>query len=291
MVLVLVVVGICVPCTLCATFLWCRHVLPRLRAQAASSKRASTKGAEEQSEPDEEEFLDGGDPIEEYLDATWQPGMDDHPEVELNPILTYKIDEEKRAALRAAAEASEEGDNPTRGVPGAIARLGWALDEDPNASKEEMRIKDTRRRMKNIEGYLARTFDADVSFVKAAQSTKVSGANGVRFGALDIAKQTADERVGGRRGSTMMIVAQKGREQLARYMAANPGGPMAARDPGAYGSQPDRRGSNMGSPMGDRRGSNMPARRNSTGRHGPGGADWGAATPASGFTGVLPEDV
>ena len=33
------------------------------------------------------------------------------------------------------------------------------------------------------------------------------------------------ERVGGRRQSALMMVAQKGRTQLANYMAANPAGP------------------------------------------------------------------
>ena len=241
-ILIIVLLIFCVPCSCCGTYLFYKHVLPKMRARASAAAAASKGAGDDEKDEEEAEDIksaDLDDMINTFLDPAWLQGMDDAPDLEINPVLKYKVDEEKRAAVRAAAEAAGEGgggSNSKQGVPGAIARLGWALDESQNASKEEQKNKEKRRAMKNIEGWVARTYEADVTYSTANTNTL---AGGVKFNALEMAKRTELERVGGRRQSALMMVAQKSRSQLANYMAANPGGsnPFGVQPGTNYGGQ------------------------------------------------------
>jgi len=232
-ILIIVLLVLCIPCTFCALYLFYKHVLPRMRAAAAEKAAAKGAGDDDKDEEDEDDKAKElhDDMINSFLDPAWLQGMDDAPDLEINPVLRYKVDEEKWAAMRAAAEAAGEGGSTAsgKGVPGAIARLGWALDESQNASKEEQKHKEKRRQMKNIEGWVARTYEADVTYSTANTNTL---AGGVKFNALQMAQRTELERVGGRRQSALMMVAQKSRSQLANYMQMNPSNFKA------YGVQP-----------------------------------------------------
>jgi hypothetical protein len=234
MLLLLAVLAICVPCSLCATYLWWKYVLPKLRERLKHAAAAKAdKGSDDKDEEDDEEEKEGKEEKEEvspeekltqFLDPAWLTGMDDSPDLEINPVIKYRVDEEKRAALRAAAEAAADGaggGEAWRGVPGAIARLGWSLDDKANQDKEELKFKENRRQMKNIEGFIARTYEANVSYETSTQST-LAGSN--TFNALEMAKRTQIERVGGQQQAALVMVAQKGRAQLAQYMMMNPTG-------------------------------------------------------------------
>lgn len=230
LIVIIVLLALCLLCSFCSTWLFCRHVLPSLRDGAASqqtmAKGAGADGDDDAADEDDEPE-DVVDTINSFLDPAWLQGMDDAPDLEINPVLRYKVDEEKREALRRAAEEAGQGGGSStaqRGVPGAIARLGWYLDDSKNDNKEEQRIKEKRRHMKNIEGFLQRTFEADVTHPTLSANTV---AGGVKFNALDMAKRTEVERVGGARESTLMLVAQKSRSQLAHYLATHPA--MAAQ--------------------------------------------------------------
>ena len=166
--------------------------------------------------------------MQSFLDPVWQHGMDDSPDLNINCVIKYRVDEEKKAALRKAKEASEGGGgHPMAGVPGAISRLGWYLE---NKSQEGSEAKEIRRAMKNIEGYFSRNFEVDGNFVADEKKPTLAGAG--RMTAVQMARRTEFERVGGRRSSVMVGVAKKGREQLANWTMANPQGA------GAFGVNP-----------------------------------------------------
>ena len=141
------------------------YVVPKLRASA--SKDAGSKSVASKAEGVEDDEPDEGDLISEeklaetlqsFLDPVWQHGMDDSPDLNINCVIKYRVDEEKKAALRKAKEASEEGGgHPMAGVPGAIS---WYLE---NKSQEGSEAKEIRRAMKNIEGYFSRNFEVDGS--------------------------------------------------------------------------------------------------------------------------------
>jgi hypothetical protein len=225
LVVIMVLLAFCLICSLCTAWLFCKHVMPGLRSGASSqeAKMASTGAAgEADAEAPEEEAEEATDMIDGFLDPAWLQGMDDAPDLEINPVLKHKVNEEKRDMLRRAAEEAGQGGggNAQRGVPGAIARLGWFLDDSNSENKEAQKQKEQRRQMKNIEGYLARTYEADVTY-SSVQPNTIAG--GTKFNAVDVARRTEIERVGGMRESNMMAHAQKSRNQLANYLATHPG--------------------------------------------------------------------
>lgn len=147
----------CILCSACATFLSWKYVLPQWRVSSQRHEKSHQPGDSEDDVTDDDErrrvVLDGI--IQNFLDPAWLQGLDDSPELEINPVLKYRVAEDKRAAVRAAAEAAGDGKgtgNPLRGVPGAISRLQWSLDGTGKGPSEESRNKEKRRTMKNIEG-------------------------------------------------------------------------------------------------------------------------------------------
>ena len=243
MFLLLIIVGSVAICfCLCTSCLCYLYVWPQLKERLAQGSSGSKTAEETQNDDDDDEGGESyADTIKSFLDAAWLQGMDDAVDLEINPVLKYKVDEEKRELVREAREgASGGGDgsvNPLRGVPGAIARLNWALDQTAADNKDEAVTKEKRRQMKTIEGYISRTFEVDVAY-ETVKSNALAG--GVRFNALEVAKRTEVERVGGRRGSTLALVAQQSRAQLNAYMIANPGGPQSSSALEAYGVQPPK---------------------------------------------------
>jgi len=226
LILIAILLVLVLICGFCATCLWCRHVLPRLRAQrAAASATAKAAGAGDDEKDDDDdgaqEEEEDDDTIGSFLDPAFVQGMDDSPELEINPVIKYRVKEEKKAALLAAASgtATSGGSNSMSGVPGALARLNWALDNKGDASKDAQMNKDIRREMKTIEGYISRTYEADVT---VTTGLKVTLAGGDKANALEVAKRTEIERYGGRRQSTLAVVAQQSRVQLANHLATNP---------------------------------------------------------------------
>lgn len=206
--------------------------MPNLRSSASSlDAKMAGSGAEGQAETEapEDEPEEPTDIIDKFLDPEWLHGMDDAPDLEINPVLKHKVYEEKREMLRRAAEeAGQGGGNAQRGVPGAIARLGWYLDDNNSENKEAQKQKEQRRQMKNIEGYLARTYEADVTYSNAHTNTI---AGGIKANALDVARRTEVERVGGERETKMILHAQQSRSQLATYLLTHPGSVGAFKRP------------------------------------------------------------
>jgi len=234
LILWLATLALCVPCSLGAICLFGYFVGPKIRdrlrsaAESASQGKNDKDGENDEANEDDHKVESSADTIAAFLDPAYLQGMDDSPDLEINPVIKYRVDEDKRAAVRAAQEAAESGadggTNNLRGVPGAIARLGWSLDgngKNGGDSKEELKNKENRRVMKNIEGFIARAYEADVSYESAGHNTLAGGA---KYNALEMARKTELDRIGGRRETALIVVAQKSRVQLANYMLANPNG-------------------------------------------------------------------
>jgi len=216
------------PCAICGCVLFKVFVVPILKkkladAKAAGAAKSDQEAEEEEDKDDEKEAPPAEDPLVHFLDNTYVTGMDDAAELEINPVMKYRVDEEKRAAVRAAADAAGEstqggGSNPMMGVPGAIARLGWSLNRK-DVTGDDKKQQDIKRNKKSIESYLARNWEGmDVSYQIGSKKT----AGGGMANALAMAQETAVKRVGGRRSSTLIMTAQKGRAQLAAALEQKP---------------------------------------------------------------------
>ena len=118
----------------------------------------------------------------EFLNAASTPGMDDHEDLKVNPVLLYVIEREKKLEkARAEAEAAAEGDGEGGGAAetsvkaddglkrdfkvSATKRLGWSL------SKDAAVAADTTKQVKNIEAYLSKSLDIDVKKTAMIRST------------------------------------------------------------------------------------------------------------------------
>ena len=76
-------------------------------------------------------------------------------------------------------------------------------------------------RVRSFRRFIGRAYEVDVTYQMENRRT-MAGRTGMN--ALQMAKSTEVKRVGGRRDSTLMSVAQASRAQLANYLAANPQG-------------------------------------------------------------------
>ena len=150
----------------------------------AAAAAAAAKAAEEAAKKEAEGEKDGGAlqdgedmnesnvNLEEYLNQQFTPGIDDHDDMLVNPVLVYVIEREKKeekirekeqrekeeAEGAAAAAADAAGDAEPQAAGGktsAIKRLGWSL-------KTEAGVADKAKLLKNIESHLNKSREIEV---------------------------------------------------------------------------------------------------------------------------------
>jgi len=119
--------------------------------------------------------------LDEFLNTMMTPGMDDSPDMKINPVMYYCVERAKREEkLRAEEEALAEGDGgqakkdekkddepaaPEHKVS-AIKRLGWSLSKDAAVAADGM------KQVKNVEAYLSKSLDVDVRKTPLVRATK-----------------------------------------------------------------------------------------------------------------------
>jgi len=127
------------------------------------------------------------------LNSDLVPGIDDHPEIEFNPVIAYQIKvstdaarkEKQRAQLIADGFDPDEMDDVAQeaagtGVkPNALAVLeanGARLTSMASSqSSDTMAREDRRRQLRTIDAYLAKEYNVDVVRVPAKKGTSESG--------------------------------------------------------------------------------------------------------------------
>ena len=162
------------------------------------------KDGEEQEGEDADLLLAGAQVNEsdvdllEFLNDANTPGLDDSPDMKVNPVLMYVIEREKklekaRAEAEAAAEGDGEGaaketsaaanDGPKKDFKvSATKRLGWSL------SKDAVVAADTTKQLKNVEAYLSKSLDIDVKKTAIVRATK---AGEKTHNALEVARMAS----------------------------------------------------------------------------------------------------
>ena len=192
----------------------------------------------------EMDLEDPGKAIEAFLDSQFTPGMDDSPDLEVNPVMLFRIEAGKKRAAsakanRRASRMSVCGGGAKTGQPGALSKLGWSMAAAAAAGA------DRAKQVKTVEAYLQRAEDVDVR-KKAAKRLTVAGKSSMNVYMVAEAtgkKQVA--RIGGRRASCMAGAAHMSRMQLAELAKKGKAGSTCMPTPSAL-PEPDDEGEEGG---------------------------------------------
>lgn len=198
----------------------------------------------------DEELPLGGPDIEEFLSTEQVTALEDHPDVEVNPIILYqvKLAKEQARADRVAKHLSElrdkyiaeglsedeivekllEGGEATgpstrqNALQLLISVGASVVPGGRGGNKESVDLQDRRRRLKNVESYLAQTMEVEVKKTKADKKN----AAGVKVkDAYDVARETSIVAFdGGRldRSAAQRSVAKAARNIYRGWMVRNP---------------------------------------------------------------------
>ena len=158
--------------------------------------------------------------VEDYLNVE-QSGLDDHPDLHVNPVLMYQIKLERdrqraeKARLERIALLGDVDGLTEEEINAKLAESEFTADAGPKtanalatlisvgarttavasgASAESQLIAERRRQQRNIDVYLAKALDVNV---KRGAPTKRYAKGGVLKSALDVAKETGVRAYGG----------------------------------------------------------------------------------------------
>jgi len=179
--------------------------------------------------------------IDDFLSTDANPAMDDHPEVEINPVLMYLVrkakdrqrEERKLKAIsemrdklvaegysedEIVAKLAEDASMGEGGLPvrqnalAVLISVGARVEASAaSGSADAQALKDKRRQQKNIDVYLATT--QGVETAKTTAPTK--NAKGARLeSAYEVSKRTGVDRFGG--GGYLRHVSQPQFAKTAR---------------------------------------------------------------------------
>lgn len=212
------------------------------------SLKIPLQSADEGNDDGEDNDIDGEDEfaadnlMEQYLNTDSVPGLEDHPDLEVNPVILHFVrkakdrqrEEKKMKAIsemrdrliaagfsedeivdKLAEEANSGGGAPVRQNALAVLIASGARVEATAASgsAESQALQERRRRQKNIDVYLSSSLDIEVA--KTAAPTK--NAKGVKLdSAIEVCKRTEIDRFGG--GTFMREQTQPRFAKVARNM-------------------------------------------------------------------------
>jgi len=217
-----------------------KKIMQMLR-EALKKKQDKDKSDDEDAAALQDEEGDWDDPdkteemLQEFMNLEQNPGIDDNPEMEFNPIFDYLIKRQKELDriefLRKRAE--EEGTtleelNETAVAPGqrqnALATLisvGARVTPMFNAeSAAAIAQKEARCRAKNIETYLTKTCEVDCATFKRDDKKRMGGKK--VMSAYEKALSTQENRVDGVRAKVEITAAKHSRDQLREQLRLNP---------------------------------------------------------------------
>ena len=198
--------------------------------------------ADDTVEGDEE--LDAELNVDNFLNNEQLPGLDDHPEVNFNPIILYKVKqsqeevrkEKRRAQLIADGfdpDAMDEYElaNAITSAPqtkanplNLLIELGARVTAVRGGRNQEaIEREDRRRQLKTIDTFLSKHLDADVTRVTAkSKDSAAAGGDKKKMSALDVAKHPVAENARDVQYKTSFGAAKWGREQLREIQRVNP---------------------------------------------------------------------
>mgnify|MGYP006144463213 CR=1 FL=1 len=197
-----------------------------LMARAAAMAAAADVGEAETAVAEPKLDFDEKPAVENFLNAMATPGLDDHPHLEFNPIILYKIKlakeamriQNRREALEAEGFSPEEiasllagnataggvsaGDMPIR--KNALLTLienGARITPVKTSMNADDRVmEDRRRQLRTIDSYLSKSLEVDASkqapFIpKGRQLGNSLMVEEQKVSALERARQTANTPV------------------------------------------------------------------------------------------------
>jgi len=196
------------------------------------------EGKDDAENLNEDAEEDLADIINHFLNREPVSGLDDHPELELSPVLMYQIKQAK-AAKRAEMYANqlreegltqeeidekmaggETGASIPQGRPNAFSILIMAgARVTPPAEKgnsDQMLIQERRRQARTIDVFLSKERQIDTAKEPVAREKHILGTGQQgKMSALQMAEQTKDTQTGPAARSTQMVgVATRGRNLL-----------------------------------------------------------------------------
>jgi len=195
------------------------NILLKIKEAAANgmdSAETTNDGEEDELEEENKKDKDLEDEfLEDFMMNDEDTGLDDHPDVDINPVMMFNIKKAKelaraeaQRALMAAEGLSEEEINERMMMgeagqgqgdmrPNALAVLiaaGARVEAAKGATSEEMTKKiEMRRKQRNIHVYLTKTLEVEAKPAEA----KMRGNRQGHKNAFDIAVQTKTTPVGG----------------------------------------------------------------------------------------------
>ena len=204
------------------------------------------------SEPARDITVDVG--VEDFLNSAAAPGLDDHPELEFNPIFMYNLkkfkdrerEDRRRQQLIAEGFEGDEleqmlkegltaggGDIVQRNALATLIAAGARFQPIKSAQNiEDLGREERRRQLRNVDGYLMKQLDADTRrvVVQAPRGRRLSKGTVVEaraMSALERAHQTAHVRVSAKgeniqRATTMLTTAVSARNQLREIQRLRP---------------------------------------------------------------------
>ena len=184
-------------------------------AGAMDSAEAMQEGEQEdEEEAKQKDVEEETDPMADFLNLNEEAGLDDHPDIDLNPVMMFQIKKAKEAQKlqkqreELAAEGLTEAEIDERlaegghgggggdGKPNALAVLIAAGARvtaiRSNNNQEQQKKEELRRQQRNIAVFL-KTLDIDTSVKNSADDAVKGG----KKSALEVARDTKTKPVGG----------------------------------------------------------------------------------------------
>lgn len=183
-------------------------------SSAMQDAEAMQEGEQENEEEENKKDLEEEkDPMADFLNLDEDAGLDDHPDIDLNPVMMFQIKKAKDAQRiqkqreELAAEGLTEAEIDDRIAEGAG---GGAGDGKPNAlqvliaagarvepvkgktSEDAIKKTELRRKQRNIAVFLQKTLDIDTTV-----RVDKGGSKGGKKSAFEVARETKTKPVGG----------------------------------------------------------------------------------------------
>ena len=190
------------------------RLLLKIKESSMDSAEAMQDG--DQDDEEEQKMKDGEeekDPMADFLNDAEEQGLDDHPEIELNPVMMFQIKKAKDAQRvqkqredlaaeglteaeideRIAAGVEGAGDGRLNALQVLIAAGARVEPVKGKTSEDAIKKSELRRLQRNVAVFLQKTLDIDTKVVPA----KEGGSKGGRKSAFDVARDTKSNPVGG----------------------------------------------------------------------------------------------
>jgi len=222
------------------------QAMKNMMSKSSAAAAAAADGAAEPEEDEEEEEDANLNQIDPFLNNEIVPGLDDHADIAINPIVLYKIKiakEEARKELRRAQLIADGYDpdamdedmaNAAAGAAGAVKKnalltlieAGARVTALAASANAETQAREERKRaLRTVDAYLSKTLEVDTTKTDGRLSKASNTAGSKAMNALQIANLSASMRAGGEkeaRDTQLLTTAKDAREQLREFQRLTP---------------------------------------------------------------------